>query len=226
MEPSAHDLVFTYGQSSLVLDKRGQGKVNKLRVVIDQFLSDRARAFLLDRLGEPLLFWYASDCTPIRHREIHRRRWAQYSVRRSGQNTVEFLIQRMFLVDTKLNVSTYFSEPLALSDKTVSTHFQAFLDHFAAPREWGHTSISSCWFVWGRAVQLPMERLMRKYFITLRAKWNASLPLGRARAQYLRTRFSSSGASATTYTTHFVGGPLPTSSHAAPSGARLSCWKV
>jgi hypothetical protein len=135
------ELSLSLSRPSLCFDKRDAEIVDKLYCVIKSCLKDRACNFISCRRSGPILLWYGSDCTPLTTRSIYKRQWQGFSVSRKGKDTREYLIQRLFVMDSLLNKTVYFIEPSRVSDETASAHLQAWLELLPSLRKLGHEHI-------------------------------------------------------------------------------------
>ena len=116
---------------------------------------------------------------------IFKRQWADLSVTRKGRDTTEYLIQRLFIMDSNLDKQVFFLEPTALINKAASSHMNAYLKLLPTARKMGHDNVMVGFFCWDRAVPQSCERLVRQYFEGVYEHDKAMFLPGKAHRLYL-----------------------------------------
>ena len=155
-------LALRFAQPSLVCSTRDVQKLQRLAECLKVHLRTELAAFLLANSETPVQVFYGSDCTPHVTKETWKKTWGMYSVRRAGRQCSEFIIQRLFAINTSGEVRVLLDEPLPLADKTAWTHIEVFRQAFELPRLAGHRAICSHHYAWDRAVQAPCARHVRQ----------------------------------------------------------------
>ena len=91
--------ILRLAQPSLVLDMADFREVCKLAEVCKEWLYQSTQLWILGRLQERLLAQYGSDCTPLQTRRRYVTCLGELKAARSGKQTDEYLIERLFIVD-------------------------------------------------------------------------------------------------------------------------------
>ena len=104
MSSSAGDplsLILRYGQPSLCVDGHQLRVISHLVEALGCFMRGTVRDFIARHRGTPMLVTYGSDCTPVSTRTRYRFKFKSKGVARSGNTSMEFLIERAFYLTAR-----------------------------------------------------------------------------------------------------------------------------
>lgn len=215
---SAIELLRRFNRPSSTTSSHDVSRMAKVAEVGKRFLRIAVESFIGRRRHQPIMIWYASDSTPLSTREMHRRSWECYRVRRSGRRSNDLLLQRLFVQDCAGDAAILFTEPLALEDKSTWSHYEAFRRLLPTGRELGHEALLVSFHCFDRALESSMDRRIRQ--LRERACGNGTSrrdPRARPTCATCCRGTCVSGASCTTHTTAFAGASSTT------QATRIAC---
>jgi hypothetical protein len=171
------DLFRRHSKASLVLEPQEIDIDKRLVVVGLSFLQNSARAFIRKADDRPVLFSYGSDGTPLVARRIHVQQVSQETtVRRSGGQGVEFLVENAFLRSFDSlgcpSMLFLFKPPSPMSCGKSAWHcWQASLSFMPLLRQLGHSGIALSHYTFDRALYDSLYRKLcqshEEYFAKL-----------------------------------------------------------
>lgn len=182
---SAIELLRRFNRPSSTTSSHDVSRMAKVAEVGKRFLRIAVESFIGRRRHQPIMIWYASDSTPLSTREMHRRSWECYRVRRSGRRSNDLLMQRLFVQDCAGDAAILFTEPLALEDKSTWSHYEAFRRLLPTGRELGHEALLVSFHCFDRALESSMDRRIRQLRESLRQRDLAARPEGQAHLRHL-----------------------------------------
>ena len=166
--PRLQQLFSEHADAARVLDRSEGEESAKLCEIAKHLLKSRAKQFVYDAQGRPLLYSYQGDSTPLLAQATHvdRRPNGQHIVRKAGRAT-ELLLQRVFLKTISLAgehlVTCFFRDPVPLDNgKGTWPCFTAACDCFPMLQHLGHKGIAISHFCFDRALFSSLERVMRQ----------------------------------------------------------------
>ena len=160
MNPISH--ILELSRPSYVCNGRDPERINTYHEGGRQWLQREMRRFLLDRRDDPVLLWYSSDTTPLSTNQGYKRVLQNLSVLRRGRESHEYVVQRLFAYDG-FNSIVLVEEPIKLSDKTASSHFEVFRSLMPLPKHIGSRNIVVHSYVWDGALFSVCRRLTQQY---------------------------------------------------------------
>ena len=160
MNPISH--ILELSRPSYVCNGRDYERINTYHEGARQWLQREMRRFLLDRRDDPVLLWYSSDTTPLSTSQSYKRVLQNLSVLRRGRESHEYVVQRLFAHDG-FNSIVLVEEPIKLSDKTASSHFEVFRSLMPLPKHIGSRNIVVHSYVWDGALLSACRRLTQQY---------------------------------------------------------------
>ena len=175
-----HRLVLDFAPATRVCVTDDIVRVDHLCEALKAFLRARCNAFVLERQGEPIAEIYSSDATPLVCISRYTSHYGDLAVQRRGRNSAEWLIEKLFLLDTRGGKVALISEPRLLGDKTAWAHYQAQQEFWPLARERGHTDIIISHHMWDRAVKAPCERHQRQRHAALSLALQSHMSEGEA----------------------------------------------
>ena len=115
----------------------------------------------------PVLFFYASDTTPLSTSEAFARKFGQANIRRRGRRSADLLVQRAFLLNSVDEARVLLDEARSLANKSAWCRVYAARRFVDLPRACGRHGVVCHHCVWGRAVQSARERRARQLHAAL-----------------------------------------------------------
>ena len=106
----------------LIHDRTDGRHCDKLAELAKSLLTRRWHTFFHDIGSAPCAMTYGSDCTPEIIHETFTHSFEHLFVRRRGQHSGEYLIQRGFGVDADGKQVVLFVEPRLMASKTAWAH--------------------------------------------------------------------------------------------------------
>ena len=161
MLPSEHCLQLT-GPSG-VLQTSDMDACRRICESSRRWLRQRAIQWIGQHVDEPMLYQSSADGTPITTRRVFKRAHESLKVTRSGKQTSEYLVQRVFLMLCDRRPIPVFREPVSMSNKSAIVHMKAGMDLFPNPREVGHRGYLVDHKVYDRAVMSALKKLWDKW---------------------------------------------------------------
>ena len=151
---SVVELITRLSQPSLRVFPEEMASCQKLAEVSKRFSFLQAQAFVHDHVDAPLLEVTMQDGTPLATHTIHTVQGPEnIVVRRRGKKGREWLVQRIFLVNSSGKKMMLYGDPKEMSCKTAAAHHQALVGLWLGSRVLGHKGICVAHGVWDRAVQ-------------------------------------------------------------------------
>ena len=123
------------------------------KVSATKFLKQQASA------SKPVLVHYSSDGRPLQTRMAIHVIDTDFKFKRSTKRTNEYLIQRVFYINSEGTTKTVLERPLQMQDKTADSHFVASRKLWQLPSEHGHGSIQVIHQVYDRAMRSACKLL-------------------------------------------------------------------
>jgi hypothetical protein len=160
MEP--HEAVALLARPHYVLVGRDHEKCARLCECLKKYLLIRCLHFVDANKHDPLLEVYMSDGTPISTVSRTRRFIDGEVVKRSGRRCNEYLMQILFLRNSRGELRVLFRDPQRMKDKSAWSHHSAQFDFWPMSRSLGHDSIVVSFHCWDSAVKQPLERHTRE----------------------------------------------------------------
>ena len=124
----------------------------------------QCKLFVQDHLHDGISEIYGSGCTPLKFRKRFAITAGGTTVKREGTDSADWLAERYFLLASDGTRTTKFGEPRRLLDKTVWTHYQAWLDIRVDTRSLGHDAMLHRHFSYDRAIAAPLFRRQTQFF--------------------------------------------------------------
>jgi hypothetical protein len=172
-------LVRGYSRPSAAIE--GNPKfIAKFLEVCKAYLRQKAKELVLEAKGAPILVHYSSDGTPLStKRTITAGQGQDYTVRRQGRDTEEFLVQHTFVrfLDGlgRHRTAMVLREPLPLTEgKSGLALFSAAVEFNRTARELGHTGISVAHYSFDRAAYSAVGRYLKQHHKLLEPSFDGS----------------------------------------------------
>ena len=154
-----------FGTAHRVLDRNEARDCAKLTEVVKGFMTNKAKALVKAAGGQPVLYTYGSDGTPLmtQMRVTAPKLTGNGRVVRRAGKAVEYLVQRAFLKSTTPSGDPLRTvlcvDPLPLAQgKTAWHEFTACQRFFPILRTLGHTGIIISHAVFDRAMHSAISR--------------------------------------------------------------------
>lgn len=157
-----HQDILGLARASNVYSTHTICRIQKFAEVLKHFLRTEAEGLVQARLDEPLALIYRSDATLLVCRHTLRGQWQEFKVLRRGRSSQDWLIERIFIIDSRGDRRCVISDPKPLHDKTCWTHYDAQENSFPLLREQGHTGVCISHPMWDRGVKSACERHQRQ----------------------------------------------------------------
>jgi hypothetical protein len=172
MASQVAELVRKYSSVQNAISKDDRLEIGSLCEVAKSFFQAKAKGFVLQAGGLPLLMSYSSDCTPLHTRQRYVAKAGPSRVVREGGKTYEFLVQQGFLrffdASGAHHTATVLREPLPLSHgKGAWPVFSAGLAFLPSLRQMGHQGVAIQHYVFDRALHSALCRQFRQHHMAL-----------------------------------------------------------
>jgi len=163
-------MVKKYAHVGNVLNSDDTRKLSRLCELIKQKLQDKARQFVKDSNGAPILCHYSSDGTPLSTKRFVAATLASSGrrVRRVGAETVEYLVQyaalRRVENDGSVQSTMVLRDPLPLTEgKTALALYSAGRSFIPSLRRMGHVGVAIQHYVFDRAGYSALARVFKQH---------------------------------------------------------------